>query len=931
MSLFSLRKSAPQSNAPESAVNSPAPSKSASAHPLDALTGGAFSAPTSGERTARIREWLATAPSLEQMSEVFKELSHRDRGASKPLKEKLDELKRQKSQEQIAVEWAAKAQTMLDQARLNLADALAWQRDAARAGAPLSREPLAGLKQALSERVRAIEDLQHRVQVEREAAVLIAQRIEVLSTKPWKEAQSTAPALSTDVSHWQQQALGLTEDAQWSSVEPKFPVMLESSRNQLQLVWEAFAAALEQTAAADADPQAPLPAVPVWADELRLARGQEVSVATEKNSQNAQATQEKRARAAAEIDKALTVLERELAEGHGKATPKAAADVRGLLKNHGRLVSAELEARAHAALSQAGELEGWQRWRADQLREELVAKAETLLQAPEGQRLGGRKMQETLRSLRDQWKTTDQGGQANHALWKRFDEACTEAHKVVETWLTQVRQQAEVHKAQRLVIIEELKSWTELHAQSTDWKAQVRELHGFSERWREAGHLSEKAFAELQPIWKDAMHLAHARLETAQTESTARRRALIDEAIALGAAPQLRIDAVKALQQRWQAEAHAVPLERKHEQKLWEAFRQPIDDAFARKSSEREKAATALNAHDQRVLDASRALESASASGDAQRIREAMQALELAMAGQATAPASNKAEVVSPAPSAQAQPAVAEPPADATSPGEPAGEQVEREAETKPEDKTLEEPGEKAEQESESVEKPAPAPSPPASPPKKLVAVRGDDRPGMKKAEPAGRDGRRGDRPDGRRDGPGMGRPDARGRGPGASPWREEREPRGPRLGDSAFRAQRQAIEAAQASLRKLAAQAHGEVLTQLMTAWEQRDPEQMPTAQALGARVNASSRNAWMSALAKAVGPLNAEVLLRLEIAAEVPTPAEHLSDRRMLQLQLLTRKHAAAPTETWIEDVASVLVSGFDAAAARRLQNVLKVLLKQ
>ncbi len=36
-------------------------------------------------------------------------------------------------------------------------------------------------------------------------------------------------------------------------------------------------------------------------------------------------------------------------------------------------------------------------------------------------------MQETLRSLRDQWKTTDQGGQANHALWTRFDEACSEA------------------------------------------------------------------------------------------------------------------------------------------------------------------------------------------------------------------------------------------------------------------------------------------------------------------------------------------------------------------------------------------------------------------------------------------------------------------------------------------------------------------------
>src|SRR5690606_11764392 len=102
----------------------------------------------------------------------------------------------------------------------------------------------------------------------------------------------------------------------------------------------------------------------------------------------------------------------------------------------------------------------------------------------------------------------------------------------------------------------------------------------------------------------------------------------------LGAAPQLRIDAVKALQQRWQAEAHSVPLERKHEQKLWEAFRQPIDDAFARKSSERERANTQLNAHDQRVLEASRALDAASASGDAQEIKQAMGALDAALRGQ---------------------------------------------------------------------------------------------------------------------------------------------------------------------------------------------------------------------------------------------------------------------------------------------------------
>jgi ATP-dependent RNA helicase SUPV3L1/SUV3 len=71
------------------------------------------------------------------------------------------------------------------------------------------------------------------------------------------------------------------------------------------------------------------------------------------------------------------------------------------------------------------------------LRQELVAKAEGLLEASSRARPcpGGRKMQENLRALREQWKQTDQGGVPNHALWKRFDEACNEAYKVVEAWL----------------------------------------------------------------------------------------------------------------------------------------------------------------------------------------------------------------------------------------------------------------------------------------------------------------------------------------------------------------------------------------------------------------------------------------------------------------------------------------------------------------
>ena len=935
-------------------------SPSSDTQALDALTGGAFSAPTSGDRAARVREWLASDPSPEQMQEVFRELSARDKGAAKPLREKLDELKRAKAQASLALEWAARGEALRDVPRLNVADAMAWQRDAAKAGAPLSREPLATLKTQLTERVKRIEDLQHRVQVQREAAVLTAQRIEVLSTKPWQDAQAQREALAKDLSSWQTDIASLTSDTDWPSVDPKFAPMLQTSHQQLQAVWDAFQEALAQTERAALDATQALPAVPAWADQIRVARGEQAQAATA--PAKPKIDPQVRAQAVQAVQAVLQVLEQEVAQGHGKASAGAAAALRQALRDHGRAIDEKLEHHAQSVLAAAGELEGWQRWRADQLRAELVAKAEALfkpvthkakpvavepapaaneeppLEAPaeapakpvkvrvDVERvpvMGGRKMQETLRQLREQWKQTDQGGLPNHGLWKRFDQACNRAHKVVEEWLEKVRAETAEHRAHRLALIEELKAWTAQHAAGPDWKAVNRQLHQFADRWRDSGHVSEKVFAELQPLWKAAIHEAHAPMEAVQKASLQRRQALIEEARALGAEPMLRIDAVKSLQQRWQVESQSVTLDRRQEQKLWDAFRQPIDEAFQRKTQQREQAAAALNAHDQAVLKASKDLEAASAKGDAGAIRAAMQALEQALRGQAQAQAAQgqtsqgqvEAEAVKPA--ATENP-VAEPSTEAAT--EPAPETTDAAAPTQ--------------------EAPAPAPRPA----KPVIAVRGDDRPGMKKAEPValGRDGRpsRDGRPGGK---PGFGNRDARGPREGGreggrdggregrGDFRDNREPRGPRLGDTAFRAQRQALELAQQTLRKLAAQAHGETLTHLLTAWEKRDAEQLPALRELGSRVTAAQRQAWSQALSvPACGDDASSALLRLEIAAEVPTPAQHMADRRALQLQLLTRRNDPAPTQTWAQDTAKVLSAGFDADQARRLQNALKALLK-
>ena len=71
---FSRDPKDPQPTAPAPTPQAP------EAHPLDALTGGVFSAATSGERAQRVRDWLATGPAAEQMQAVYKELSGLDGG-----------------------------------------------------------------------------------------------------------------------------------------------------------------------------------------------------------------------------------------------------------------------------------------------------------------------------------------------------------------------------------------------------------------------------------------------------------------------------------------------------------------------------------------------------------------------------------------------------------------------------------------------------------------------------------------------------------------------------------------------------------------------------------------------------------------------------------------------------------------------------------
>ncbi len=830
---------------------------------LDQMTGGIFGAITSSERTSRVRAWLATEPNSELMQAVYKELSSRDKGACRPLREKLDDLKRAKQQDGLAEEWAEKAQALLIQPKMNIADGMAWQRDAAKAGAPLSKEPLVTLKLQLAERISKIEDLQHQIAVQKEGSALFAQRLDTLSTKPLAEVLAQKEVLIRDAQEWLNKTHTLSARPEWQDLDPKLPPQLQAAEAQLNAIWGAFAAVLDVAQAALNDGDASLPSIPVWADEIRALRG--AAVAEVKPSSPAAKPKidpEQRKAAHNLVIPILKILEDELAAGHGKASAGAASNLRQALKEHGAWIDGKLDLACHSALSAAGELEGWQRWRADQLRQNLLVQAQALVATP----LGGRKQQEAIRQLREQWKSADQGGIPNHGLWKRFDDACNTAYKTVEVWLEEIKAKSAVVIAERQALIDELKQWGEaqLGPDKPDWKNTYRSLHQFGNRWREAGHLGERDYDTMQKAWKAASKQAAEPLETAQKASLARRQGLIEQAKAMaqavGQGADLRIDAVRQLQQEWQVEAQSVPLDRKLEQKQWDSFKATIDSAFTMKDEARKQAQAAyrasLSVHDLAVLEASKALDEANASGVVAQIQQAMNNLQSALRGQVAAQ-EKAAEIVT---------------------------------------NTVPEP----------VAEPVKAAKP-------LIAMRSDDRKSAKAPETS-KFGKK---------------PSFEGSAGRGAP---ERETRGPRLSDEAFHAQRKAMEQAEFALRKLQIQAHGEIVTRILTAWQERSADKLPPTQDLGKAVNSATRQLWTQSLAGQTMAADAahSALLRLEMASGAPTPADFLADRRMLQLQLLTQRNRPGPSETWGADIATVLGAEYSDGSAKRLQANLKALLK-
>ncbi|MDQ2819493.1 MAG: DUF349 domain-containing protein [Pseudomonadota bacterium] len=272
---------------------------------------------------------------------------------------------------------------------------------------------------------------------------------------------------------------------------------------------------------------------------------------------------------AAELDKAL----------------KDGKTARGL-----RLTSAQADRLAHVR-AELKRLSDWARWGGNVSREELIKAVDQMAT----QSLPMAELDKKVGSMRERWKALDSlSGAAPKTLWERFDAACSMAYAPAAAHFRQLAEERHANAATGQTLLDEARAEiARLQEDSaTQWKEMAAEVQRLRNAWSHLGAIDRKDKKRLDQEFADALNVLQAPLEQQRKEEVGQREALIEAVGKLDPQDRHTLDAIRDIQQRWQQQAKAVPLERRAEQMLWQRFRAACDAVFA----SRKESAQALDA-----------------------------------------------------------------------------------------------------------------------------------------------------------------------------------------------------------------------------------------------------------------------------------------------------------------------------------------------
>jgi hypothetical protein len=223
----------------------------------------------------------------------------------------------------------------------------------------------------------------------------------------------------------------------------------------------------------------------------------------------------------------------------------------------------------------------WARWGGNVSREELVKAVEEL----PAQNLPMSELAKKVGSMRDRWKQLDAvSGHAPKSLWERFDTACTNAYAPAAAHFKHLADERHANAAKAHTLITETEALAaSVAAGGADLKNVAAAGQRLRQMWGRLGTIDRKEKRKLDQTFDKVLAGMLAPLSDQRKIEAAKREQLIVEAEALEPSDRHTLDKLRRLQERWQEQAKALPLERKIEQALWQRFRAACDAIFSKR------------------------------------------------------------------------------------------------------------------------------------------------------------------------------------------------------------------------------------------------------------------------------------------------------------------------------------------------------------
>jgi len=305
----------------------------------------------------------------------------------------------------------------------------------------------------------------------------------------------------------------------------------------------------------------------------------------------------------------LDALEQALEQG----LLHAAAEHDKWLKEHKTRLAPAVTERLNHLRAELKRLSDWARWSGNVSREELVKVVEELPALG----LTMSELAKKVGSMRERWKALDAvSGHAPRSLWERFDRACTTAYAPAAAHFKQLADERHANATKAQALIEETRAMAQAAAQGVDLKNVAAAGQRLRQMWTRLGAMERKEKRKLEQAFDKALGQMLAPLTQQRKIEVTRREQLILEAEQLQPGERHVLDLLKRLQERWQEQAKALPLERKAEQALWQRFRAACDAVY----NKRKEVAHAADHERKAHLHAREALcvqlETATFSGD---------------------------------------------------------------------------------------------------------------------------------------------------------------------------------------------------------------------------------------------------------------------------------------------------------------------------